>query len=437
MIMFVFFCCLAFAYNPSGPNDKFDMRGVPCVFLGYPPLKKGYKLLNLVNNTEFFSRDVKFHEEIFPFQPGTDSRYLQPVPVTMPMNSAASAPTFDDDLYFSDSIHPDDTAPPIPPAAIEVPAASPNIEPRKSTRAHHPPQWQKDYHINHTAKPIANMVTTSVAPSFHCFLTTLTSVQEPHSFKEAVKHSHWVHSMNEELQALENNQTWVITELPPGKTAIGCKWLFKTKFFPNGSIERYKSRLVILGNHQKFGVDYKETFAPVAKMTTVRTLLAVAAIQEWHTLQMDVSNAFLHGDLSEPVYIKLPPGYTHFGCRIEVNNSCAKTPTPALVCKLLKALYGLRQAPRLWFSKQSLTLLSLGFKQSKSDYSLFLKQTSTSTLAVLVYVDDLLICGSSMSDIHNLKQMLSTQFHMKDLGPISYFLGLEVDRSPSGFFLSQ
>lgn len=174
-------------------------------------------------------------------------------------------------------------------------------------------------------------------------------------------------------------------------------------------------------------------------MTTVRTMLAVAAIEDWHTLQMDVSNAFLHGELLEDVYMKMPSGYTHLGCRIKLHDADKGTGTtkPTLVCKLHKALYGLKQAPRLWFSKLSLTLLSSDFKQSKSDYSLFLKQTSTSMLAVLVYVDDLLLCGSNMSVITDLKHMLSTQFHMKDLGPIHYFLGLEVDRSSSGFFISQ
>lgn len=136
--------------------------------------------------------------------------------------------------------------------------------------------------------------------------------------------------------------------------------------------------------------------------------------------------------------MKLPCGYTHFGSRIEVNDLPKGTSqSTSIVCKLLKALYGLKQAPRLWFSKLSLTLLSLGFKQSKSDYSLFLKQTSTVSIAILVYVDDLLICGSNMDDISELKHMLSARFLMKDLGPINYFLGLEVDRTPSGFFISQ
>jgi len=152
--------------------------------------------------------------------------------------------------------------------------------------------------------------------------------------------------MNLELRALEANGTWELTSLPPGKRAIGCKWLYKTKFLSDGTIERHKARLVVLGCKQQFGVDYQETFAPVAKMTIVRTLLAVAAIKNWFAYQMDVSNAFLHGDLHEDVYMTLPPGYYSYGSTIHPSS----TPTTPLVrgsshgqvYKLLKSLYGLK-----------------------------------------------------------------------------------------------
>ena len=155
---------------------------------------------------------------------------------------------------------------------------------------------------------------------------------------------------------------------------------------------------------------------------------------------MDVSNAFLHGDLFEDVYMKMPPGYTHKGCRIELtsdNSSAGKAIHSTLVCKLLKSLYGLKQAPKNWFDKLSYILLILEFQQSKSDYSLFQKNSNSSILVVLVYVDDFFICGTSLSDIDQLKAMLSSTFHMKDLGPLRYFLGLEIERSASDFFMSQ
>lgn len=322
-----------------------------------------------------------------------------------------------------------------PPSIHDPPAATTNV--RRSTRNHIQPLWHKDY-VTNNATSISNLTNTAVGPEFHCFMSNLSQNTDPTSFKAAVNHKHWVSAMNAELDALELNHTWDVTELPAGKTAIGCQWLFRTKYNPDGSIEKYKARLVILGCRQKFGEDYTETFAPVAKMTTVRTLLAVAAIYDWSTIHMDVSNAFLHGDLFEDIYMTLPQGYTHKGCRIQLGSVPTKSGTsPTLVCKLRKSLYGLKQAPRPWFSKLSTTLLNLGFTQLKTDYSLFIRNNDNVTLTVLVYVDDLLICGNTMSDIENLKQMLSATFHMKDLGPIRYFLGLEVDRSPAGFFLSQ
>ena len=154
---------------------------------------------------------------------------------------------------------------------------------------------------------------------------------------------------------------------------------------------------------------------------------------------MDVTNAFLHGDLSETIYMKLPPGYTHTGCRIELleENSSIPKPPVNLVCRLTKSLYGLRQSPRLWFAKLSTTLLNQNYKQCKSDYILFVKTTDSDVTLILVYVDDLLICGSSLSSIEDLQYMLSLNFHMKNLGPVNYFLGIEIHRSCDGFFLSQ
>lgn len=244
--------------------------------------------------------------------------------------------------------------------------------------------------------------------------------------------------MNSELDALERNGTWDITVLPPQKTAIGCKWLYKSKYNPDGTLERHKARLVILGCKQRPGEDYDQTFAPVAKLTTVRALLVVTAMKGWLAIQMDVSNAFLHGDLMEEIYMKLPPGYTHYGCRMNSTYATAiPTPDPTFVCKLKKTIYGLKQSPRLWFCKLTTTLIQDGFLQSKADHSLFTKTSSTDITIILIYVDDLMICGSSNDEINNLKAMLSSHFHMKDLGNLRYFLGIEIDRTTSGFFISQ
>lgn len=167
-------------------------------------------------------------------------------------------------------------------------------------------------------------------------------------------------------------------------------------------------------------------------MTTVRALLAIAAIDDWQVFQLDVKNAFLHGDLDDHVYMKFPQVYQGPSLPIFVHTSL---PSPIKVCKLQKSVYGLKQAPRQWFSKLSCALQSCGYIQSKSDYSLFTNHTSNKRTVILVYVDDLLIAGNDPSMI--TKAFLSSKFHMKDLGPLRYFLGIEVDRSSKGFFLSQ
>lgn len=452
------FDCLAFSCNPSFTSDKMAPRGVPCVFLGYPPFKKGYRLLNLFTMYEFISRDVTFCENIFPFNPASKDSYM----THMPKHTSASSPQIDDLIVFSPTheqeSHPvdknssenviseptDDPEPTETSESIEATDSAPiSPPPRRSNRAHNKPVWHQDYitkpfSSTHSSSHISNLAFTVINPTFNYFLSTITKTTDPILFKDAIQHDYWIDAMNQELEAHERNETWEITTLPVGKTAIGSRWLFKTKYKPDGTLDRHKARLVIQGCSQKYGEDFQETFAPVAKMATVRTLLAVAAMEDWHTLQMDVTNAFLHGDLHENVYMKLPLGYTGIGCRIKPHQDQEKTSQNShLVCKLKKSLYGLKQAPRNWFSKLSQTLLKMGFNQSKSDYSLFVIHTQEVITIILVYVDDLLICGNSLTDINKLKSMLSQTFHMKDLGPVSYFLGIEIYRSVDGFFLSQ
>ncbi|CAH9070946.1 unnamed protein product [Cuscuta epithymum] len=229
--------------------------------------------------------------------------------------------------------------------------------------------------------------------------------------------------MLSEIRALEDNGTWTLEPLPPGKRALGCRWVYKIKYHSDGSIERLKAHLVIFGNRQVAGLDYNETFAPVAKMVTVRAFLAVAASKNWELHQMDVHNAFLQRDLDEEVYMTPPPGF--------------QITDPSLVCRLRKSLYGLKQAPRCWFAKLVTALKDYGFLQSYVDYSLFTRTRGAIQLNVLVYVDDLIISGNDSGAISAFKMYLSDCFHMKDLGSLKYFLGIDVARNPSGLFLTQ
>jgi hypothetical protein len=181
---------------------------------------------------------------------------------------------------------------------------------------------------------------------------------------------------------------------------------------------------VAQGFTQKFGIDYKETFAPIAKMTTVRVLLSDAINNRWSLSQMDVKNAFLHGDLEDEVFMKLMPGHP-------------QGDNPNLVCKLHNSIYGLKQSPRTWHAKLSSTLEMLGFSKSSADSSLYVRLGKIDKLIVLIYVDDLIITGNNIDIITQLKKNLQHQFPIKDLGFLKYFLGIKMATSSKGLFLNQ
>ncbi|XP_021721511.1 uncharacterized protein LOC110689087 [Chenopodium quinoa] len=228
--------------------------------------------------------------------------------------------------------------------------------------------------------------------------------------------------MQTEIQALERNGTWELCSLPKGKKAMGCKWVYKVKLKSDGTVEKLKARLVAKGYTQIFGIDFDEIFSPVVKMATIRCLLALTASKGWSLHQLDINNAFLHGDLHEEIYMKMPEGM----------------PNPYnLVCKLKKSLYGLKQASRQWFARLTLELEKLGFKKSLNDYSLFLKQNDPDIIILAVYVDDIVVTGTNNEAILALKTHLHSVFSIKDLGILHYFLGIEVVHLPQGIILTQ
>jgi hypothetical protein len=230
--------------------------------------------------------------------------------------------------------------------------------------------------------------------------------------------------MQAEFDALQANKTWSLVPWPPGARVITGKWVFKHKMNPDGTLERYKARWVVHGFHQRPGIDFGETFSPVIKPATIRTVLTLIASKGWPANQLDVSNAFLHGNLREQVYSQQPTGFVD-------------PARPNDVCLLSRSLYGLRQAPRAWFDRFVAHVTSLGFTQSRADTSLFVYHKHGATAYLLLYVDDMILSASTTALLRHLIQRLHDAFKVKDMGPVHHFLGINVRRNSTGFFLSQ
>ncbi|KAL6323616.1 hypothetical protein AAG906_039210 [Vitis piasezkii] len=469
------FGCLAYATNVH-VSHKFDHRAIACIFIGYPVGQKAYKLFNL-STRKIFTRDVRFHENRFPYAsfesvlPTSNLGYSSgpiPAPIHDPTPSHVTNPSRlilppTTDSAPSSSFAPNsDTLNSVTPISSSTISDLPSL-PAEQPTANPTPALLKTYtrRPKHAPSPLLE-IPTPPSPSVETLLPTTSSLPSSPSLllsspnpsnpspsllgppqpapTETLRRSNRSHNppaklqdyvcshithacsdqspslfpgltkeaMRSELQALQANGTWTLTSLPTGKTPIGCRWVYKIK-------HRFT---------QLEGVDYQDTFSPTAKIITVRCLLALAAARRWSLHQLDVNNAFLHGDLHEEIYMSPPPGLRRQG---EEN----------LVCRLHKSLYGLKQASRQWFSKFSKAIQAAGYVQSRADYSLFTRIQGKSFTALLIYVDDILITGNDSVSIAAIKKFLHSQFRLKDLGDLKYFLGIEVSSSKNGIFISQ
>ncbi|KAL9228263.1 hypothetical protein vseg_003863 [Gypsophila vaccaria] len=382
------FGSLCYVHNKERPKDKFGEKGRRCVFIGYPSTKKGWRVYDLKTGDVFDSRDVIFYEHVFPFsdirKEGTNCELV------CHENQRQTGAFSDQAEFFSQEVESDKEEIPTETRIEEIQHEaqveqghfdSDNVTENvnnsegfvpmgRGARERFEPAWKKDYLCKSTRVidpptalpsaqssskqrgtryPLSNYVTYNCFSTNHkCFLSKIDAVVEPQKYSEAACIPEWRAAMLKEYQALENNGTWSVVNLPKGKRPIGCRWVYKVKYNADGTIERYKTRLVAQGYTQIEGVDYHETFAPVAKMSSVRCLLAVAVAKNWNIAQLDVNNVFLHGDLNEEVYMRMPPGFD--------NNGSNK------VCRLRKSLYGLKQASRNWFEKLTTSLTSFGIK---------------------------------------------------------------------------
>jgi transposase InsO family protein len=252
----------------------------------------------------------------------------------------------------------------------------------------------------------------------------LTSTIEPTYFEEANKDEFWNKAMDEELDQIEKNDTWELVPRPKDKNVIDTKWVYMNKLNEDGQVTRNKARLVCKGYAQVEGIDFEETFSPVARMEAIRLLLAYACSKNIKVYQMDVKSTFLNGELEEEVYIEQPEGF-----QLSENTY--------YVCKLKKALYGLKQAPRAWYSRLDKYLQQAGFRKGSADNNLYIKVSQDSILLIEVYVDDIIFGSDDDRLSQKFAKDMQNEFEMSLLGELSFFLGLQIRQSNQGIFISQ
>ena len=381
-----------YVHVPKDVRTKLDPKAKKCVFVGYDPQRKGWRCMDPKTNKVVVSRDVVFDEASTYYSVGSSNHNI------------ISSDFFPTEVSATEECRDE---------SLSVENVQQDVEPlRRSTRQKRQPDYLNDYEVQ-----VNDCTVTS------CFFMGATYEDEPKCYAEAQGISKWEEAMREEIDALRKNNTWELVPKPKGAELVTCKWVYKLKTKADGTIERHKARLVARGFSQQYGLDYEETFSPVAKMVTVRTVVSLAAYKGWNLWQLDVKNAFLYGELDRDIFMEQPQGFV-------------SKEFPNHACRLKKALYGLKQAPRAWYGKIAQYLTFCGFKTSSSDPSLFIKTHSAKYTMILLYVDDMIITGDDNAEITRLRNDLSVRFEMKNLGEAQCFLGLEVKKS-DGYFLSQ
>ncbi|GJY30578.1 retrovirus-related pol polyprotein from transposon TNT 1-94 [Tanacetum coccineum] len=381
-----------FILNTKDYLTKFDPKSYEGVFLGYSQNSKAYIILNKHTRKIEESLNVTFDETPPP---------------------AKTSPLVDDDLDEEEAIR-----------EIEKKNLENNVEDEtleidevvniKESRNH--PLENVIGNLNQrTLRSQAQNQS-----NFYCFISTI----EPKNVNEALGDESWIVAMQEELNQFIANDVWELVPQPKNMTVIGTKWVFRNKLDENGIVSRNKARLVAQGYNQQEGIDYDETYAPVARLESIRILLAYACALDFKLFQMDVKSAFLNGFINEEVYVAQPPGFIDFE-------------KPNHVYKLKKALYGLKQAPKAWYDRLKAFLIKHEYKMGMVDNTLFTKKKSSNLIIVQIYVDDI-IFGSTCQDMcDDFAKIMHDEFEMSMMGELNFFLGLQIKQMEDGIFFNQ
>ncbi|KAM2728531.1 hypothetical protein EV1_000013 [Malus domestica] len=373
------------AYVKKLEATKLEARSVRCYFVGYPKETMGYEFYHPDDQKVFVARTAKFLEDEFVLK-GTISKQME-------INEINNEPQ-------TSTRHIDNPVPE-------------TLAPRRSERVSKPP---KRYGLDNDFDELY-------------LLGDNETKEDPRDYTEAmsdIDSKRWQEAMKSEMDSMYQNQVWTLVDPPEGIVPVGNKWVFKRKIGVDGNVETYKARLVAKGYRQREGIDYEETFSPVAMIKSIRILLAIAAYHDYEIWQMDVKTAFLNGYLEEELYMTQPEGFV---------SKSEKTK----VCKLQRSIYGLKQASRSWNIRFDTEIKTFGFTQNEDDNCVYQKVVGNAVVFLVLYVDDILLFGNDTAILSSVKVWLSKTFHMKDLGDASYVLGIKLyrDRSRKLIGLSQ
>ena len=390
------------AYVKRQVSNKLEPKSDKCIFVGYPKLTKGYYFYKPTEHKVFVARTGVFLEREF-ISRRTSGRNVELEEIQEPHDSTA-------DIEMEPEQAPQNVVEPVPQVVVEQSLAQETQPLRRSLRTRHEPQR-------------------------YGFLVTqdgdvmLMEQDEPTTYQEAINSpdsEKWHEAMKSEMDSMFTNQVWTLVDPPEGVKPIGCKWVFKKKTDMDGNVHTYKGRLVAKGFKQVHGIDYDETFSPVAMIKSIRILLAIAAYHDYEIWQMDVKTAFLNGMLLEDVYMTQPEGF------VDPENA-------GKVCKLQRSIYGLKQASRSWNLRFDDAIKEFGFIKNEDEPCVYKKVSGSTVVFLVLYVDDILLMGNDIPTLQSIKTWLGNCFSMKDLGEATYILGIRIyrDRSRKLIGLSQ
>ena len=378
-----------FILNTKDYLTKFDPKSYEGVFLGYSQNSKAYIVLNKETLRVEESLNITFDESPPP---------------------SKTSPLVDDDLVESQAIESQE----ILGNDKEDELLNKELVNVKESKSH--PLDGVIGNINE--RTLRSKVQNE--SNYFCFVSNI----EPKNINEAIKDESWVIAMQEELNQFVRNDVWTLVPQPKSQTIIGTKWVFRNKMDENGIVSRNKARLVAQGYNQQEGIDYDETFAPVARLESIRILLAYACAHNFKLFQMDVKSAFLNGVINEEVYVAQPPGFIDFE-------------KPNYVYKLKKALYGLKQAPKAWYDRLKTFLVDHKYTMGLVDNTLFTKKKDSHIIIVQIYVDDIIFGSTCQELCVDFSKIMHDEFEMSMMGELNFFLGLQIKQLEDGIFFNQ